>query len=163
MGKNTLDRELPKDTFAAIGEVIVHWSHLETLIDVAIYSMMGLKPSKGAWITTGLRFNGKMGTLQSIAINFFKGKKDTLDLFNKQVGEIQHCYGERNRIDHAIWWHLGPDAFPSLRVRVTAQNISPPEVNQMGPKEIRRIGERISKAMHSFNDFLEKHTPPPPS
>ncbi len=134
------------------------------MMDVAIYSMLQTKPSKGAWITAPLRYNARMDILKSIGFNYFSDNPDAHDEFKKHIKEIGACYTERNRIDHALWQHFGSnDALPSLRVRVTPKAISKPDVQLMRAKEIRAIAKRIHAEMHGFNDFLHAHTQPPPS
>ncbi len=93
---------LPKDAFAAIGEVMVLWSWMQGMMDVAIYSMLQTKPSKGAWITAPLRYNARMDILKSIGFNYFSDNPDAHDEFKKHIKEIGACYTERNRIDHAL-------------------------------------------------------------
>ena len=163
MSKDAPSRHLPKDVLAAIGDVIVHWSHLETLMDVAIYSMLSVRPGKGAWVTAALRLNARLDVLRSVGGNFFKDKPDLLKAFNTHVTEISNCYIDRNSIDHAIWWHFGPDETPSVRVRVTAKAIAPPDVKPMTAGDILKIRDRIDKEFVEFDKFLVTYTPEPPS
>ena len=163
MSQTEPSANLPTQTFAAIGRVMVLWSHMQAMMDVAIYSMLGTKPSKGAWITAPLRYNARMDILKSVGWNFFRDDEKLRKAFQGHLTEINNCYADRNKIDHALWWHFGTDTMPSIRVRVTAKAISPPDVQTMTAKEIRAIATRIHDEMHALNDFLEAHTPPPPT
>jgi len=156
-------RNLNTAHFAEIGRVVVYWSHLETLIEVAIWSMLGISTGQGAALTTPLRYRQRMEVLRSLARQFFEDDS-LLTKFKDTLNEIDNAYAERNKIDHAIWWSwgdIGPKDAPALRVRLTAKALPTPLVDQLTEKEIRQISADIERLMFALNDFLEAHTLPP--
>ena len=164
MSNGAPTRELSENKFAAIGKVVVYWSHLETIIEVGIWSMLGITPRVGTALSTPLRFRQRMDIFRSIARDFFRDDPDKFDEFKKIWDQVMDAYGERNQLDHAIWWEFPQGSqYPAIRVRLKEKHLPSPVVDQMTAEEISKTSDKIEKVMFKLNDFLEANTPPPPS
>jgi hypothetical protein len=99
-------RELNKEFYAAIGEVVVEWSEFEFLVDISTLALAKINNRMGCCLTAQIA--GAAKKLDAyISIAQFLGVKKTVKALNTLAKDAQGLAEQRNRIVHDSWSSLG--------------------------------------------------------
>jgi len=151
------DADLPKEHLEAIGEITVSWNYVSNLVEVAIWGLLGLTVNQGTALTAPIFFLPRLSMLQSVGVNYFKGKSQ-LQAFKDLHAKISAAYAERNKIEHATWQHVHP-SMPVMKVRIAKTTAIHPEIVKL--EDLQDFGQTIIKLVMELNGFMEAHIPEP--
>lgn len=149
----------PKDLLAPMGQIIAQWGWTETLMDSAIWKLLGVRHKRGRAVTTHLSAWGKIQMIQTL-MNLTKRDKTKLKKLEKEGKKLAEL---RNLIAH------GYIANPFLSteeprpvatiIMYAAKGKLTNRSRLISPKELERLARRIAE----FNAFLsEFHDELPP-
>jgi hypothetical protein len=144
-----LTRNLPDAHLAEIGRVVVEWSFLEGIVDLAIAALLNLSPNKGLLITQNIRgFRSRLDILKSLVSESLR-EGETVDEVKRVIKLVEKAYAERNKIAHALWWGLDAPNYPALMFRKAGTPF-----DEMHPPQIRQIADDVRQASEKLSNFL---------
>jgi hypothetical protein len=108
-------------------------------------------------LTAPIFFLPRSNMLQSIGVNYFKGKPQ-LQTFKDLHTKIANTYAERNKIEHATWQHVHP-SMPVIKVRIAKTTAIHPEIVKL--EDLQEFGQTIIKLVMELDDFMHAHIPAP--
>lgn len=95
-----------------IGEVMVHWSRLESNLDILLWRMVGVDAEDGRVLTSRTGADIKIQMLRALARRHLAPDPAALTEFNDLLAKIEELKDDRNFIAHATWATLVPDEVP---------------------------------------------------
>lgn len=141
-----LPNKLPVKYYAAIGELITAWAHLEFNIERLIWALLGLKMSEGRLLTTGMQARPKLELLKMIGPRY-TSDKNVGDSILRLCKEAAPLAAFRNDVAHGIWVHPRKNKRLLHIVKVTGaiQNRIQPVATRYTDKKISRQAKIIRR------------------
>ena len=108
----TLEPGIPDSHYTLIGELMVEWSRLETVLSTLIWHFLNLDMEDGRTITATLDARPKVRMLRKLVKRHVKPKKNR-DLILNLLEVAEGLQEDRNFIAHGIWSTAMPDNVPA--------------------------------------------------
>ncbi|MBX3488291.1 hypothetical protein [Parvibaculum sp.] len=111
---------LPPHMLQAIGNLAAYWAYLESAVEIAIWTLLGVPRSKGAAITTHMGIVSRCDALRTLVSSEFSDNQALIDEINNLVSRIGTARIMRNNIVHAFWKHT-PEGQEAAALKISAR------------------------------------------
>lgn len=144
---------LPKDHFAAIGAIAVHWSLVELHMEIMILGLYEIDQGRGLVLTNNLSFPARMSLLRILANEgvpaiMTKEQSEELQALLKRVDD---GYNDRNTIVHGLWKPTDkPGIVRRMAVRARGKKLLT-VAEDYSAADIRAIDDRLQAIIDDFD------------
>ncbi len=158
----TINGPLPEahPFYALVGRVASEWAHLQHILDLAIWDMLGTRPEQAACVTSQIMGVGPRCHAVALLGVQLNVPKDVLKLFKALRSDSFSVADWRNRWVHDPWYHEVPSgkvfqfrAMPAVDPRYGQHEISEEEVKETISR-IKALQETALKARAALADAL---------
>jgi hypothetical protein len=149
---------LPKEHFAAIGAIAVHWSIVELHMELMILGLYEIDMGRGLVLTNNLSFHSRMSLLRILANDgtpALMSKKHS-DELKALLNRAETAFNERNTIVHGVW---SPTEKPGVvrRMAIRARGKKLQTVQEdYSAVDLRAIDDRVQSIIDDFDDLSSR-------
>lgn len=101
--------EISKEHRAAIGTVVYEWGQLNSVVEVAVWGLCGLRHVIGATITTNMGFKARRDALATLFTLWREVHPADAAQIEKITSAIRDAETERNNLLHQFMWSEAGD------------------------------------------------------
>lgn len=136
---------LPKSCYAAVGEIVTKWAHLEWNLERIIWRLLGMSNREGRILTTGMSARTKIEIIDATAKHYTKDQtiKDAVVAINHRARPLADY---RNNLVHGVFGYPGNKSRSLHLIKVAGNKkyrISP-KPSKITVKEIAEQAKQIS-------------------
>ena len=140
----------------AIGFVTAYSTLLESVVDTAIWFLLGLDEKEGRAITSELTFASRLHLLKALGRMKIEDEAQRAR-FDRVASEVGAVHTKRDRVVHAIWHADPPVAGDSIDARFQAVEQMSHGLARYKPERIEEIGNEIYAVADRLQQFFADH------
>lgn len=148
------DHPLSENLYAAIGEMVVQWGHLEDLAGLVTALLLKTDHLDYRGVSVNLPTSAKFNALAAVAAEKLAPRKAAT--IGKIAESALRKSGERNRIIHGSWYWVGENPDVAERFSYTARGKLVQSEETVSAARVRGFAREIAQLRRRLNRALSR-------